>query len=80
MTIELSVSELPAPMLEFGGAASGSDLKAGLLSAGPFDLRFGSARSDRIAVGIVGPEAAIADTNTWLERCESGIQALRKDS
>ena len=80
MTIDLSVSELPSPVLEFGGAASGSDLKEGLLSAGPFDMRFGSARPDKISVGLVGPGELIDSAVAWLDRCEDGIGALREGS
>lgn len=80
MTIDLSVSELPSPVLEFGGAASGSDIKEGLLSAGPFDMRFGSARPDKISVGLVGPGELIDSAVAWLDRCENGIGALREDS
>lgn len=80
MSINLSVQELPAPVLEFGGAAMASDIKGGLLSAGPFDLRFGSARTDVIPVGIIGPAQSILDTKQWLSRCEEGIAALRDDS
>lgn len=76
----MAISELATPTLEFGGAASGPDLKSGLVSAGPFDMRFGSARADRIAVGMIGPPDALASTRSWLERFESGIPALRGGS
>src|SRR5467141_2612269 len=45
MAIDLSIVELAPPRLQFGGASAHPDPKAGLLAAGPFDLRFGSARN-----------------------------------
>jgi hypothetical protein len=80
MNIKLSINELPKPVLEFGGAGTGSDPKAGLMSAGPFDLRFGSARSETIAAGMIGPSESLDDVQAWIERCESGIAALRANS
>jgi hypothetical protein len=76
MTIELSIIELAPPKLQFGGASTHSDPKAGLLAAGPFDLRFGSARKDRVHVGIVGPVAELDAACRWLERCGKEIPVL----
>jgi hypothetical protein len=76
MTIDLSIVELAPPRLQFGGASTHSDPKAGLLSAGPFDLRFGSARKDHVHVGIIGPADQVAAARRWLERCEREIPAL----
>lgn len=76
MTIDLSVIELTPPRLQFGGASAHTDPKVGLIAAGPFDLRFGSARKDHVHVGIVGPKAQIAACRRWLERCEKVIPSL----
>jgi hypothetical protein len=69
VTLDLSILELPVPKLQFGGALSVSDPKVGLASAGPFDLHFGSARKERINVGIVGPQDMIDLVCAWIERC-----------
>ena len=69
MSVELSVTELTPPKLQFGGASTHRDPKAGLLAAGPFDLRFGSARPTQIHVGIIGPYDQIERAIGWLNRC-----------
>ena len=76
MTIDLSIIELAPPRLQFGGASAHSDPKAGLLAAGPFDLRFGSARKDYVHVGIIGPAEQVVSARKWLERCGSEIPVL----
>src|SRR5262245_65438825 len=76
MSIDLSIIELAPPRLQFGGASTHADPKAGLLAAGPFDLRFGSARKAHIHVGIVGPADQVAATQAWLERCAREIPVL----
>jgi hypothetical protein len=73
---ELSLFELRPPPLQFGGAASTSDPKSGLESAGPFDLRFGAARKDAVHVGMIGPADMIDNAQKWLTRCAAGIPAL----
>lgn len=80
MSIELSVIELPPPKLQFGGASTHADPKVGLLAAGPFDLRFGSARKDHIHVGIIGPAEQVAATSRWLERCGREVPVLGESS
>lgn len=76
MSIELSIIELRPPKLQFGGASTHTDPKTGLLAAGPFDLRFGSARKTHIHVGIIGPADQAGAGRRWLERCEHEIPAL----
>jgi hypothetical protein len=76
MTIDLSIIELSPPRLQFGGAITHSDPKVGLLAAGPFDLRFGSARKDHIHVGIVGPADQVVAARRWLDRCSLEIPVL----
>lgn len=80
MTIDLSILELPPPKLQFGGASTHSDPKAGLLAAGPFDLRFGSARKDHIHVGIIGPANQVAAAARWLEFCAEELPVLGEPS
>lgn len=75
MPMDLEISELPAPRLQFGGAGAYGDPKSGLVAAGPFDLRFGSARKAHIHVGTIGTEAQIAAARHWLERCDGEIPA-----
>ncbi|MBL8691487.1 MAG: hypothetical protein JNL04_20435 [Rhodospirillaceae bacterium] len=76
MSISLSILELAPPKLQFGGASTHSDPKVGLVAAGPFDLRFGSARKDHVHVGIVGPPAEISAAKRWLERCSREVPAV----
>ncbi|MBP7705086.1 MAG: hypothetical protein KA105_07345 [Caulobacter sp.] len=80
MAIELSIVELAPPRLQFGGASTHTDPKVGLLSAGPFDLRFGSARKDHVHVGIVGPTQQVEATKAWLDRCTREIPVLGEPS
>jgi hypothetical protein len=76
MAIELSIIELSPPRLQFGGASTHSDPKAGLLAAGPFDLRFGSARKDHIHIGVVGPAEQVEAARRWLDRCSREVPVL----
>src|SRR4051794_31339794 len=76
MTIELSIIEMLPPRLQFGGASTHSDPKVGLLAAGPFDLRFGSARKDHVHVGIIGPADQVAAARRWLDRCGQEVPVL----
>lgn len=76
MAIELSIVELAPPRLQFGGASTHRDPKAGLLAAGPFDLRFGVSRKGRVHVGIVGPPNQVAAARRWLDRCAREIPVL----
>jgi hypothetical protein len=78
MSIDLTLTELPVPRLQFGGAATHRDPKAGLSAAGPFDLRFGSARKTHIHIGIVGPESQVGAARRWLERCMGEMPAPGK--
>ena len=80
MTIELSIIELAPPKLQFGGASTNTDPKAGLVSAGPFDLRFGSARKDHVHVGLIGPAAQLGAAQRWLERCAAEIPVFGEPS
>ena len=76
MAIELSIVELAPPRLQFGGASMHTDPKAGLLAAGPFDLRFGSARKDHVHVGIIGPAEQVEVARRWLDRCTRELPVM----
>jgi hypothetical protein len=76
VSIDLSIVELSPPRLQFGGASTHADPKVGLLAAGPFDLRFGSARKDYAHIGIISPADQIDAARRWLERCGREIPAL----
>jgi len=80
MTINLSILEIKPPQLQFGGPSTDSDPKIGLEAAGPFDLRFGSARKLQINVGIIGPSALVDAAQRWLARCENFIPVLGEAS
>src|SRR5262249_49940285 len=80
MTIEFDVDELDAPQLQFGGSATHSDPKLGLELAGPFDLRFQSARKSEGRVGLVGPRRLLEDAEGWLHRISEPIPALGQAS
>jgi hypothetical protein len=70
MPIDLAITELSAPRLQFGAGVH-RDPKSGLSAAGPFDLRFGSARKAHIHVGVIGTEVQVEAARRWLERCGS---------
>jgi len=76
MTIELSIVELPTPRLQFGGASAHSDPKAGLAAAGPFDLRFGSARKRHVHIGMIGPADQLRAARAWLDRCAGEVPVV----
>lgn len=80
MAIELSIDHLPQPSLQFGGATQQTDPKVGLEYAGPFDLRFGSARGSTINVGLVGTTETVESAARWLERCSEPIPFLGEAS
>jgi hypothetical protein len=80
MSLEFDVQELDAPQLQFGGSGTHSDPKIGLEMAGPFDLRFQSARKTEIRVGLVGPRQWMDNAERWLERCAEAIPALGQPS
>jgi len=73
LSIDISVTELESPKLQFGGSISVSDPKVGLDSGGPFDLHFGPARKERIKVGVIGTDELINLVNSWVERCMNPI-------
>lgn len=75
MSLSLELREFGDPLLEFGGPGEFTDPREGLRAGGPFDLRFGAARSERINVGLVGPTDMIDRALGWLTRCRGRIPA-----
>lgn len=73
MTIELQLARLPEPELEFGGSGYFRDPRRGLLEAGPFDLRFGSAHRAQVRLAIVGSSEMVDLAIAWFERCRTSI-------
>jgi hypothetical protein len=75
MSISLDLREFDPPQLEFGGPGLFTDPKEGLRDGGPFDLRFGAARADKVNVGLVGPADMIERAMQWFKRAEAGFPA-----
>lgn len=73
MAINFHLQEIPNPELEFGGPIETADPKIGLANAGPFDLRFGSARKNKINIGFVGDLESISKGMAWVQRIKSTI-------
>ena len=80
MSIEIKLTQLSPPQIEFGAPVTASDPKIGLTEAGPFDLRFGSAHKRYIRVGFVGNSKLLNNGTRWLERCRTRITSNIKDS
>lgn len=76
MAIDLELHEFQPPLLEFGGPGTFIDPRDGLREGGPFDLRFGAARNDRVNVGLVGPAEMVERTLRWLRRTEGSLPAV----
>jgi hypothetical protein len=74
MSIEFELIEFPSPVLEFGGSGEFEDPRLGLTAGGPFDLRFGAARSERVCVGVVGPADVIDAARAWLIRIQGELR------
>jgi hypothetical protein len=73
MTLELQLARLPESELEFGGSGYFRDPRRGLLEAGPFDLRFGSAHRSQIRLAIVGSSEMVDLALAWFERSRHSI-------
>lgn len=80
MLIEMELTQLPTPHIEFGSPGTFSNPKTGLLEAGPFDLRFGSTRKREVRVGFVGNAEILKKGHRWLERCRVPIPSDIRDS
>ncbi len=73
MALNIDVSELEVPRLEMGNGAEYSDPRVGLLHAGPFSLRFGSAHKSEVRIGMVGSDDMLRLANNWITRCQEPI-------
>jgi hypothetical protein len=76
MSIKLDLREFDVPLLEFGGPGMFTDPRIGLREGGPFDLRFGAARSGQIKVGLVGDPASVTLAQAWLDRVRGTLAAV----
>lgn len=73
MSIELKISDVVQPALEFGSPGQYFDPKNGLLNSGPFDLRFGTAKKNSLQIGIVGPKEMIDKAQVWISRISNQV-------
>jgi len=73
MSLEFQLARLQESDLEFGGSGYFRDPRRGLLEAGPFDLRFGSAHRTQIRLAIVGTSEMVDLALAWFERCRKPI-------
>jgi hypothetical protein len=73
--MNIEITELPSPLLEFGSPGEFTDPRVGLTQAGPFDLRFGAAHKSNVKVGLVGPSEMIEKALKWYERCQNPIMS-----
>lgn len=76
MAIEMNVFDVAQPALEFGAPGQFFDPKNGLMSSGPFDLRFGTAKKKQLQIGIVGTKEMVEKGNRWLDRISHHISPI----
>lgn len=74
--LKLQIARLPVPELEFAGSAFYHNPRRGLLEAGPFDLRFGSAHHAQVRLALVGPKDVVQNAYAWFQRCQLPIDAI----
>jgi hypothetical protein len=75
----LGLEYLEEPLLEFGEGDYATP-KQGLTTAGPFDLRFGSAHKSEVRVGLVGTRAAVDGTRAFLARMLDNIPSGNRNA
>ena len=80
MSIQIELTQLPFPPIEFGAPGGFHDPKEGLTKAGPFDLRFGAAHRTQIRVGLVGTDQMLSKGRQWLKRCCNTIPSKIENS
>ncbi len=80
MSIQIELTQLPHPHIEFGSPGTFNDPKTGLTEAGPFDLRFGAAHKTQIRIGLVGTAEMVKKGKRWLEQCNTKIPSEIKGS
>jgi hypothetical protein len=72
--MNIAVTELRAPQLEFGdNKGYFSDPRVGLTEAGPFSLRFEKAHKSMLRVGLLGTQTLLKDARAWYRRCSREI-------
>lgn len=79
MSLSLQISRLGVPELEFAGSGYFSNPRRGLIEAGPFDLRFGSAHRAQIRLAIVGTADLVELALAWFDRCRRPIRFESRD-
>lgn len=77
---KMHLAKLPVPELEFAGSAYFHNPRRGLLDAGPFDMRFGSAHHTQVRLALVGPKEVVENGHAWFVRCQSPIDRVDPDS
>ena len=80
MLIDMALTQLPIPSIEFGSPGTFEDPKTGLTRAGPFDLRFRATRKKEIRVGLVGNADMLKKAQQWLDQCRAPIPSDIRDS
>lgn len=73
MTIDLTVTVLNEPGLEFSNGTLHQEPKVGLMQSGPYSLRYGTDFPSSVRLGFVGPPEMIESGRNWFERCRAGI-------
>jgi hypothetical protein len=76
MAVNLKIARLPVPELEMAGSGYFGNPRRGLVSSGPFDLRFGSAHRAQLRLAIVGPADLTDLAHQWFERCRHPIMSV----
>lgn len=79
MPIELELTDLPTPFLEFGGPGEFRYPRLGLKKAGPFDIRFGGAHLNRVKIGLVGPSQILERASEWFEKNQGYLDSEEDD-
>ncbi len=77
MSINIQITELSEPLLEFAGARPYADPKVGLVREGPLSLRYVGGQPQQVRVGLVGPPEAIESATRWFDRCQHRILSTK---
>jgi hypothetical protein len=73
MNLNVQLTKLTVPELEFAGSGYFRDPRRGLIDAGPFDLRYGASHRTQLRLAIVGTPEMIDLGLNWFERCKQAI-------
>ena len=77
--MDVAISQLPEPFLQFGGTELFSDPKRGLVDGGPFSLRYEGGHLKELRLGIVGPAEAVDAGLKWFDRCRKTILSSKEN-